>query len=427
MTLRELLERAWPRKQSYSLDVIFTFAANIVTAALGLGSGVLLARVLGPEGRGEIAAIQALPLIVGSVGMLGLQDSIVYFGARRREKVGEYAVSATLLICLIGVPIVFAAYWLVPTYLQQHTAEIVWASRIYLSILFLHALMGFSVFTVRAVHDMRLWNVLRVLPQTTWLLVIVALVVLGRATPLSVPLTYLAAFLVLSLVSLLAVRGPLRQGWGVRTSLWPKMLRYALPLAAGSTPQIVGERADQLIVAALLPAEELGYYVMGVAWSVMILLPGAALFSSAFSKIAGMTQATEQWRFIKKVSLAVIAVSIPAGVVLIAAAPYMIPLLFGEDFAPAVPCAMILVVAAGIRNVARVLQVSLMGTGQPKGIMFSEVGGLITLLIAIFLLVPSFGLLGAAYSVVLSSVAASGIAFVRLRAWAAGIGRDGAA
>ena len=94
--------------------------------------------------------------------------------------------------------------------------------------------------------------------------------------------------------------------WRLVPSLWPKMLRYSIPAAAGSTPMILGERVDQLVIAGFLPAEELGLYAVAVSWSLLMQLPGAALFGVAFSKIAGMQRAQDQWSFIKKACWATI-------------------------------------------------------------------------------------------------------------------------
>lgn len=421
MALAGLLRAAWPRKNSYSRDVVGAFAANLYLAAISAGSGVLLARILGPTGRGQLAAIQALPLLVGSIGMLGLQDAIVYFGARERKRVGEFALSATVLILALGVPITLVSALVVPLFLREHTPEVIFASRIYLGVLFVNALIGFSVFTVRAVHNMRAWNGLRILPQTTWVLVIVALALAGLATPSRIALVYLAAFFVLACVCLLAIRGPLRQGWPVNRKLWRKLLGYSLPLAAGSTPQFLGERTDQLIVAALLPAHDLGLYAVGVSWSLLMMLPGSALFGVAFSKVAAMPAPAEQWRFMKKATWAIVLASLGMGVVLGFTAQWVVPFAFGERFRPAVPAAAILVIAGGLRNVARMLQVGLKGCGRPSGVLYSEWGGVFVLLVAISVLTPRYGLEGAAWSVVLSGGTAAVIALLRLRRWAAGI------
>jgi O-antigen/teichoic acid export membrane protein len=417
--LREMLRRAGA-PGSFTRDVVHTFAGNVFTALLGFVSGVLLARTLGLEGRGQLAAIQALPLLVGSIGMLGLQDGIIYFGARERHRVGEYGVLATILIALFGIPIVTASYFALPLFLHRHEPSTIFAGRVTLLLLFANALLGLSTFVLRAQHRIPRWNALRVLPQVTWVLVIVALAASGRATPTSIALTYLAALFALGCAALAVIREPLRQGRRPDFGLAPALLRYSLPLALGSTPQVLGESIDRLIIAVLLSEEDLGLYSVAASWSLMMLLPGAALFGTAFSKIAGMQAPADQWRFTRNSVWASVAVSVAGGVALVAASPW-IPRVFGTEFAGAVPSACVLVLSAGIRNVTRMLQVGLKACGRPGAILYSEWGGVIALFATIFPLIPRYGLLGAAWATVASGLVASAIAWISLRRWAAGV------
>ena len=56
-----------------------TFLANIALYVLAAATGPLAARLLGPDGRGALAAIQLWPGAIATVAMLGLPDSIAYF------------------------------------------------------------------------------------------------------------------------------------------------------------------------------------------------------------------------------------------------------------------------------------------------------------------------------------------------------------
>src|SRR2546427_12260714 len=74
-----------------------TAGTNFILAALGLLTGVLVARLLGPRGRGELTAIQTWPSVIATASMLGLPDALVYFSAREPAQVGRRLGSAMLL------------------------------------------------------------------------------------------------------------------------------------------------------------------------------------------------------------------------------------------------------------------------------------------------------------------------------------------
>src|SRR2546429_4128885 len=66
-----------------------TFGTRVAVMLIALLSSVLLARMLGPEGRGVFALILLLPSLATSVGLLGFeQANAVYAGLAPRSRGG---------------------------------------------------------------------------------------------------------------------------------------------------------------------------------------------------------------------------------------------------------------------------------------------------------------------------------------------------
>src|SRR5262245_31154486 len=57
----------------------------IATQFLNVMTGVVAARVLGPEDRGELALVILLPAIVVVAGMLGVDRAVVFFSAQKED------------------------------------------------------------------------------------------------------------------------------------------------------------------------------------------------------------------------------------------------------------------------------------------------------------------------------------------------------
>jgi len=67
-----------------------TFTSGVLTLLLGLGTSVILARVLGPEGKGSYTLAMLLPSLIVTFGNLGIGPATVYYVARgefRREEI----------------------------------------------------------------------------------------------------------------------------------------------------------------------------------------------------------------------------------------------------------------------------------------------------------------------------------------------------
>jgi len=402
--LRNTISLFRPDKGSFRGEVLQSFLTNVGLTALSVLSGVMLARLLGPDGRGQLAAIQALPMIVAGLGQLGLNEAVIFFGGRDRPRVGRYAVSAGVLAATTGVPIVLLCSFITPWILGEHTPQIVFASQIFMVLLFVNALDGIAITTARALHRIALWNVLRATPRLLWVLLVAGMFAAGVDDPARIALTYLVLYALLAAALVFAVRDLIRPHWRPVLALWPKMLSYGLPVAAGVAPRLLNERLDQLVVAAMLPPRELGLYAVAVAWTGLGQLPAMTITAVAFSKIAGMRELDSQLAFVRRAVWTVAVAAAAVSAALAVATPLAIRWVFGEEFAEATPLAWILLVAVVVRSVAWMIQVGMQGIGRPTVGMLSQWAGLAALVPTAAALIPHYGARGAAWSLVAASV-----------------------
>jgi O-antigen/teichoic acid export membrane protein len=395
--------------------VLGAFLTNVMVAGLTMVSAILLARLLGPEGRGELAAIQALPLILGNFATLGVHEAVIYFGGGDRRNVGSYAASATAFALLAALPLMAIAYLAMPLFLHAQSVTVVNGSRIYLAILLVNAITILSISTARALHDIRLWNRLRLVSTLLWVLVVIAFFVLGRVDPVGIGFAYVAFYLVAAILMALAVRSLWQPPVRVRPALWPKMVRYGLPLAAGGAPQVMNQRVDQLLMAGLLPREELGIYAVAVAWAALALLPANALAGVVFSKVAGIEDVPTKLRYVVRSTFAVVAITAFTALALGLPAPWVIPWVTTAEFGESAPVAAVLLVSLIFAGTTRVLQDGMKGLGVPSLVLYSEVTALACILAATPPLILRLGAIGAAWAVLAGRLASLGVAVVLAR------------
>ena len=93
-----------------------------MTLVVNLGTGVLAAKYLGPDGRGELAALLVGPQFVGAVAMFGLPMAYIY-NSKADPKNRRYYLGCALLL---GLPLCLAAvaigYTIMPIWLAGHDA-----------------------------------------------------------------------------------------------------------------------------------------------------------------------------------------------------------------------------------------------------------------------------------------------------------------
>src|SRR5882724_10591335 len=106
-----------------------TFAAMAAIRCMGVVSGVMAARLLGPAGRGELAVIIFLPMLLVPLGELELPRSLAYEVSRVEEI--PRSVIATSFWLAAGLGLVQAALLagLLPWYLPTDKLHLLGDSR----------------------------------------------------------------------------------------------------------------------------------------------------------------------------------------------------------------------------------------------------------------------------------------------------------
>ncbi|MGY4706899.1 hypothetical protein ACVNPS_03975 [Candidatus Bipolaricaulota sp. J31] len=355
-------------------------------------TGIMAARLLGPAGRGELAVIQLWGAFVATLSLIGLPEAVIFFTSRAPRRAGQYWVSGTCFALFTGLPILLLGYWALPWLLQAQTLTVVTTTRWYsigLFVLFTLSWMPLSVF--RSLQQVAEWNLLRLLPSLGWLLILGLGFVLHEASPRFLSYGFLATYAIMSMpilaVSVRKIPGP----YSLKIQWWPSMVRYGLPLMLSLIPTYLSQkgRLSQLFLAAILGPRLLGFFTVAAGWASVSGIISQAIGQITFPRVASAAERTAQVSEIAKSTRFTVLSMLIICSILFVSAPVGIPLLFGKTFSPAVPVAMILVLAGGISGLKRVLSDSLRGLNKPKMVLVGDVVGIgITVLSLVILLQP---------------------------------------
>lgn len=385
---------AW---QSTAITVLTTYSSIVIAGA----AGILAARVLGAEGRGQLAAIQTWPIVLGTIASLGLPEALVYFSAKNPRQAGAYAGTATAIAIVSTTCAAAIGYVLLPSVLSGQTSEVLSVARRYLLVTILFS-GGVSFHVLRGLQRFGIWNILRLLPSVAWLGVVVAAWASGGATATS--LAYAAivtAAIVVVPFTVAAVRNVSWPPWPERKLAAP-LLRVGMPNVLAVLPQTLNLRLDQMLMIMLFPPRTIGLYVVAVSWSSLTPPVITAVGTVMSPKIAAEESGRERSSYLAiGTRLAVLLASIMIPLMMLLT-PVVLPFLFGPEFRASVPAALILVVASGISAVNRVLQDNLRGCGRPSASLWAEVSGLAFTLLLLLILLRPFELLGAAVASLLA-------------------------
>jgi O-antigen/teichoic acid export membrane protein len=379
-----------------------TAVGNVAVAACGLLSGMLLARTLGAEGRGELAAIQLWPLLLATAGGFGLPEATAYFAARTPGRARTTLSSALLVSLPFSAMAVAAGLVILPYALQTQAGAVQQAAAISLLLVPLMMLALAPQQALRGAGRLTSWNVLRLMIPAGWVMALGALNLSGRATATSAALAFVAVTAVAACAAQVYAWRTLQGSIAPASHLTRPLLAYGAPTAVSTLPQWLNFRLDQLVMIVVLAPESVGLYVVAVAWSAAIQPFATVLAFTAVPALAGATDARQKAQRVYR-SGAIVSAS--AAALLLVVTPVLFPAIFGEEFRAAVPAALIMVFTGAVAGLNAVGGECLRGLGRPRGHLAAECAGLAVTCAAVPVLIPVWGILGAAAGSLVSAVA----------------------
>jgi O-antigen/teichoic acid export membrane protein len=330
----------------------------------------------------------------------------VYFCARDGRKAGAYTGSAVVLSLAPAVVMALLGVALTPTVLRPHRAEITTAGQWYFLLVVLMPLAGLPTHAIRGCGRFVVWNVLRLLPNASWAVILILAWCSAWRSPTGLAYSYLIAVAAMCVPTWLAVRRVVgHPSWDPSTS--PPLLRYALPAALATICQTFGARIDQLWVLAAFPPDALGSYAVASTWASLLSPAAAAVGNVVFPGLARLSAPHLQVRLLGRAARSTVVMLAALVIPLAVATPFLIPLAFGRRFATAVLPGLILLGGSALAALSLVLAEALRGFAQQRYVLIGEVGRLVGTGLAILLLAPGRGLTGVALATALG--AASGL------------------
>lgn len=387
-------------------DISVSVATTGLIQAANIATGLIAARLLLPEGRGELAVVMLWPGLLAELGALGLYDALLYRSATaaapaRRIFATMLWLGLALSLALVGVGAIAIPLALTsdPEWLQDIAFAYMCAFLpVYFAALYIGAMFQGHL-------DMVTWNIVRVMVPLGYLLAILAMWVDGRAEVGGFAAAYIIGHILCIVIglALLAKRGWL--GIVPDLSLARGLLTYGIKVHVGDVMGALRQRLDQALVALLLPNADLGHYVVALTVANGPLILVFTIANVAFPKISQQTTHDGKLVVFGRYLRVCVGLSIVAALSLGVLSYWLVPLLFGEPFRPSVPIAQVLMLGMVPYAARAMLGDALKAWDRSLAIGRAEIVGLVTAVVALAILLPAFGIIGAAWSLVATHVA----------------------
>ena len=375
-------------------NTTITLGSNLGIALLGLLTGTLLARTLGPYGRGLMTTIQIWPLMLAWAGGMSLVFANVYYGSSdvlvRRRLFANSFWTAIVLGTLVGGVASFILPHYVPLTPQQHLLMMIGLWTLSSSLW-----MDFATSLLHSTNRFDRLGLARLITPILSAICLLVLYVMHSLTVLSVILIgWAGSWLTLGLVlRYLSLDGCI--SFRPDVSLLRRSFSYASKMHIGTLAGIANGRLDQLIMTALVAPKALGLYAFSVTLSELLKQIASAVSTVLYPKVSGELSDQERAALAARTTRWMLIVVSVCAIILFFVAPWIVPLIWGHRFVEAVPTLRVLLPGTVALCVALTMLTSIQGAGKPGMTTIAEIVSLAVMVPLLWVLVPRMGIFGA--------------------------------
>jgi len=386
---------------------LFALFQSVGTQALitviNILTGVISARMLGPDGRGIFAAVSTWPQFFATLAMAGLNSAVVYHMKKTPEHGSEIAGAAlTLCLAASGIAVAVGAA-LVPQLMGQYPPAVIVFAQVCLVSVFINSVQVLIKQSFAGAGQFARCNLANFLPQFLYLVALVLVLAFAPITPENAVLALLGSGVVALFAALPGyvrwVRPHLTGGLGEL----PKLLSYstrAWPIDGVFT---IATYTDRLVLIPLLTPRELGMYAVAFSFSRIVLLTQPAILSVMFPHMSGCS-ASQRAR-VHDHALRFLLVALVGGcaVLWLTGAP-VLSWAYGREFVAANGIFRLLIIEASLSILSQVTAQLFLADDRPGFVSMIQITVLGSSLALLLALVPRYGALGAALSLAIAGL-----------------------
>lgn len=381
-------------------DTLVTLGSRGMSLVLGMLISILIARGLGPDGKGIYTLVALFPNLLLTLVNLGIGPATIFHTAQKiyplPRVLGSNLVLSTLLGAigiLVGVssiiffpgrvfPSVPPTYLLIALLLVP--ADLFWRQSGNSILLGAQEVVAFNAITV-------LYDLL--------FLVGIAFAVAVHSGALGVLVASIIASLTLSVVTFVKVYC-VAGGVVFRPDreYVEATFGYGAQVYLGNVMSFLNYRIEIFLLGMFLPAASTGFYSVAVGMAEKLWLISQSAATVIFPMVSSEEDEVHRKAFTPLVSRTVLLVTALGAILVFALAQPLVMIAYGKEYQSTINLLRILLGGVVFLSASRILANDIAGRGQPMLNTYVGVFGLIAQVVLNLILIPRYGAVGSAWT-----------------------------
>lgn len=380
---------------------VFLFLTNLVT-------GIIVARVLGPESLGLWAILQLIPSYAESFGRMKFDVAAVYYLGKGKYKIGDVVFTLNVLALITSFTIItiilWQSDWLYHTLFANSRTNVKYLMFLVLPQIPLHFLyMNYSYLFIHR-EDVNSYNRMVVLQALCSSIGGIALVVIFKLGLKGVVIASTVSIFVSVFYGVYKF-GPVKRKHLINWPLIKDLFSYVNKLYIAGVIGHINSYFTNLIVALYLLPAQVAFYSMAQSRAQLLEKVPNAMSTILFPRISKMDNMAHSAELSAKAFRTSLTILLIAGFIAFIMIKPLVGILYGRDFLPMVIPFWIILPGLILSSSSTTLSQFFQGTGRADIIAKVAVIPMIIQIIVSLLLIPKIGILGAAIAFMMSLVA----------------------
>jgi O-antigen/teichoic acid export membrane protein len=382
--------------------VIQTAGSNVGIQGANVLAGILVARSLGPGGRGSLSAITMWPQFLAFSLTLGVPVASVYTMKMHPDRASSLSGAASVLSILLGCVASLVGLVIIPFSLHTYSPHIIHMAQIAVLVAPL-ALYGNTLGSqVQSAGFFGFFNIFRLLPPISILVALAIERLTGTLTVGYAAVAYLLGGAPVMFWNIYWVHKHYQPSFRKLGEECAMLLRYGVRAWGADLLGVIGNQIDRILVVGMLAPEAMGFYVVAQsAAGVLNAIPNAVVPVS-LPKGAGASHEAII-ALTGRVTRMTLFVMVVAGVPFFLLGKVLIHFFYGSKFDVSATIFHILLLETILDGVTAVLSQAFLAAGYPGTTTLLQGCGLLSAIPLLYWLIPKWGVNGAAVALTLAT------------------------
>lgn len=383
-------------RPAFAIDSFLNFSTQLLLFGLSFVSSIIIARSLGPQGKGLYSLAILIPALVASILNMGINSSSVYFIGKGTFSTNRILANALVYSFCVGSGATILFFFIIPS-LHSNLLKSNLAFYLYITVTMIPFLLiidniNYVFLGYRKILKL---SVLRLIRSCVYVFLII---IFSTFIALSVYKVIIANICGLIVAILLGIYFLIKDKYFTTLSIdryiFKETMKFGYKLHLGMILQLLNYRIDMLIIATLMTQADLGLYSVSVLIAETIWYLPNSVAQVLYAKVASQKKESTNY-FTPLVCRSVTLIIFLACLILYGVSDIIIPWLFTSRFFASAMALKLLLPGVLFLSISKILTNDLSGRGFPQYGMIASAISLIATVIFDFVLIPRFGINGA--------------------------------